>query len=166
MQFVYREKVGLDGVDLGGSYDTSWGKFLLTTDPANPNWHTDAIGKPNGYYDQAPEAGHRLDPAAVTIFDVPSLAPDGVDFLVRRRGTRLWRATAKDFAICNCKVVRTVTWAREARWNALKGVQGPPTYVNVSIEAPPATDTNSTWSNTQMQWINTELQKDGYDPVP
>ncbi len=148
--------------DLGGSYGTSWGTFQLTTDPANPNWHTDAIGIPNGYYDQAPGASHRLDPSAVTIFDQPSLAADNVVFYAGAHET--WRATAKDFAICNCKVVRTVTWAREARWNALTGVQGPPTYTNFSIGVPDVTD--PAWADKQMQWINTQLQKDGYDPVP
>jgi hypothetical protein len=34
---------------------------------------------------------------------------------------------------------------------------------NFSIGVP---DTDPAWADKQMQWINTQLQKDGYDPVP
>ena len=35
---------------------------------------------------------------------------------------------------------------------------------NFSIGVPDATD--PAWAEKQMQWINTQPQKDGYDPVP
>src|SRR5579872_3462056 len=38
-----------------------------------------------------------------------------------------------------------------------------PQYANIGIEAPPATDSNGAWSAARMQWINTQLTKDGYD---
>jgi len=158
VQFVYREKIAPGGVYLDGGYQTTWGTFPLTTDPKFPLWHTDAIGVPNAYYDQAPGASHQWLPASVTIFDQPSLLPDP--------SLLFQKVTAKDFGICNGKVIRIANWSVEAHTNPVTKLQDPLAYTNFSIEAPPATDTNSAWSDSQLQWINSHVRQDGYDPVP
>jgi hypothetical protein len=66
---------------------------------------------------------------------------------------------------------RTTQGKSQSRLNSLRegnltGQQDPLTYTNFSIEAPPATDANSAWSDTQLQWINSHVRQDGYDPVP
>ena len=74
--------------------------------------------------------------------------------------------TARDFAICNAKVVRTATWARGAAWDAPAGQLGPALYTNFQVSGPAATEDATAWSNTQLQWINDHLKADGYDLVP
>jgi len=77
-----------------------------------------------------------------------------------------WLFTARDFAICNAKVVRTATWARGAAWDASAGQLGPALYTNCQVSGPAATEDATAWSNTQLQWINDHLKADGYDLVP
>src|ERR1019366_510319 len=62
---------------------------------------------------------------------------------------------------------RTTQGKSQSRLNSLRegnltGQQDPLTYTNFSIEAPPATDANSAWSDTQLQWINSHVRQDGY----
>jgi uncharacterized repeat protein (TIGR03803 family) len=155
VQFVMRTGTQADGTPASGqTYTTSWGTFRYG------EWHTDAIGRPNAYYDQAPGAAHRNDLTSVTTFDSPSVG--GTDAATAHG----WLFTAKDFAICNGKVLRTATWARGAAWDASTSQFGPVLYTNFQVSAPAATDDATAWSNTQLQWINDHLKADGYDPVP
>jgi uncharacterized repeat protein (TIGR03803 family) len=162
VQFVYRMVTDSAGQHPAGFYDTTWGRFPLTTDPNVPKWHTDAIGHPNAYYDQAPKASHRTDGFSyVTILD----APNDTDT------THGWAVKAKDFLICNCKVVRVVNWTRESEWDTVAKVAKAPLYKNVSIELPPATQPTYEvpWADAQMKWINDRLNSDPeyrYDPIP
>jgi hypothetical protein len=96
----------------------------------------------------------------VTIFDAPSTG--GTDAATAHG----WLFTARDFAICNGKVVRTATWARGAAWDASAGQLGPVLYTNFQVSGPAATEDATAWSNTQLQWINDHLKADGYDLVP
>jgi uncharacterized repeat protein (TIGR03803 family) len=157
VQFVYRRQIDRDGTPAKGTYNTSWGAIppQFTDNPANPHWHTDATGYPNAYYDQAPGASHVTKTSYVNILDAPQPGTENAS----------WQVTAKDFCICNCQVVRVVNWTRGGRYDAATGKLGPGQYVNVNIEAPPASDTNNSWSDQQMQWINNQLIKDGYDVI-
>lgn len=154
VQFVMRTGTQADGTPATGiAYSTSWGTFAYGT------WHTDAIGFPNPYYDQAPGAGHRNDLTSVTIFDAPSISTDPMT-------AHGWLFTARDFAICNGKVVRSATWARGAAWDASANQLGPALYTNFQVYAPAANEDPTAWSNTQLQWINEHLRADGYDAIP
>jgi len=155
VQFVMRTGTQADGTPATGiAYATTWGTFEYG------QWHTDSIGFPNAYYDQAPGAAHRNDLTSVTIFDAPSTG--GTDAATAHG----WLFTARDFAICNAKVVRTATWARGAAWDAPAGQLGPALYTNFQVSGPAATEDATAWSNTQLQWINDHLKADGYDLVP
>jgi hypothetical protein len=138
VRYLVRSGTQADGTPATGiAYATTWGTFEYGT------WHTDSIGFPNAYYDQAPGAAHRNDLTSVTIFDAPSTG--GTDAATAHG----WIFTAKNFAICNGKIVRTATWARGAAGLRAGGTEDP-----------------TAWSNTQLQWINDHLKADGYDPVP
>lgn len=166
VQFIYREKIGADGVSLAGSYSLSNGQsYQLTTNPANPVWHTDSSGVPNAYYDQQHGVPVIGTPVGLTFFDQPSfVAPV---YLPGAHET--WRATFKDYVICNCQAVAEVKWAREARWivnlpsgnnvtvDVNQGHQDPLQYVNVSIGPP---------DDPQLLWVNQQVKKDGFVPVP
>ncbi|MBK8839755.1 MAG: hypothetical protein IPO30_13915 [Hyphomonadaceae bacterium] len=153
VQFVLRTSMGVDGTPATGPYATSWGTFEYG------KWHTDAIGFPNAYYDQAPGASHESATTFVTIFDHPKAT-------IYSANARGWQTIARDFAICNGKVMRVVNWAIGAAWNSAEGRLKEPEYANFSIEAPSATEDSTAWSDSKLQWINTQLKQDGYDPVP
>jgi hypothetical protein len=153
VQLIMRTATGADGKPTTGTYDTSWGTGRFG------EWHTDAIGFPNAYYDQAPGAPHRHDPLSVTIYDQPETPIDASNALG-------WWATARDFAICNGKVLRVATWAIGANWDANTKTLGPPQFMNFKISKPNQTDNPETWSAIQLQALNIQLKADGYDPVP
>jgi uncharacterized repeat protein (TIGR03803 family) len=159
VQFVMRTGTQADGSPATGiAYSTTWGSFKYG------EWHTDAIGFPNAYYDQAPGAGHQNNLTSVTIFDDPSgTDPNRGPDPMMAHG---WLFMAKDFAICNGKVVRTATWGRGAAWDPSANQLGPALYNNFQVYAPSAGEDPDAWSNTQLQWINDHLKADGYDPVP
>lgn len=153
LQFILRTARGVDGLPATGPYSTSWGTFEYG------KWHTDAIGFPNAYYDQAPGASHHSELTSVTIFDHPQTT-------INDTNSRGWQALARDFAICNGKVVRVVNWAIGAAWNSAESRLNAPEYTNFSIEAPSPADDPNAWSDGKLQWINNQLKQDGYDPVP
>ncbi len=167
LQFIYREKIGADGQHLGGSYaPTRRPSYQLTTDPAHPNWNTDSGGKPNAYYDQQNWAPVWVGPMNLTVLDQPNF--DGVTYMPGSHET--WRATLKDYVICNCQVVGEVHWTREVPWivdlpsapnvtvDINKGHQGPARYINVSIDT--ITD------DPNLIDANKQVRKDGFYPLP
>jgi hypothetical protein len=157
VQFVYRMYTDVHGNHPADkTFDLTWGTFPLTLDPADPQWHTDAIGIPNAYYEQSPGSSHSVQPTFAEILDAPDSAST-TDLA--------WQVTAKDFCICNCRVVRVVDWTRQTQWDAT-GKLTPKAYTNISIESPGYKDDNYSWSNTQLKWVNDQLKNDGYDPVP
>jgi uncharacterized repeat protein (TIGR03803 family) len=160
LQFIYREKIGVDGVPFAGGYSTANGEsYQFTTDPANPHWHTDGTGRPNPYYEQGAGVARIVNAFGLTIFDQPSFAQP----IFNEGAHETWRATFKDYVICNCKVVREIRWAREVPWipdpapsetfDPNRGWQGPPRYVGVEIVPP--TDPDLTWAKAR-------LKADGY----
>jgi uncharacterized repeat protein (TIGR03803 family) len=154
VQFVARMQ---DGVAAGTPYQTSWGTGKFTGDMANPIWHTDAVGAPNAYYDQAPGASHVVRSNYVDILDEPMPIPAATN--------AGWQVTAKDFCICNCQVVRVVNWTRSGKYDPKLGLS-PPKYSGVSIEQPPVAPVDSAkWSTAQLKWVNDHLATDKYDPI-
>lgn len=175
LQFVYREKLAADGTPSGGMYSTTNGEpYWFTTNPGNPNWHTDGeAGRPNPYYDQGGGSAPKflgnvriVNPFGLTVFDQPTFA----DPLLFPPGAHeTWRATFKSYVICNCKVVREIQWAREVPWivdlsgtptvipNMNTGRQGPPRYPFVRIVET---------KDTNLEWANTQITADGYTPIP
>ncbi len=161
LQFIHREKIGVDGVRFGGGYSTSNGEtYEFTTDPNDPAWHTDGgAGRPSPYYEQGAGVARIVNPFGLTMFDQPSFAEP-----IYRPGAReTWRATFKDYVICNCQVVREIRWAREVPWmpdltpsethDPLRGRQGPPRYVDVEILPP---------TDPDLSWAEAQLKADGY----
>jgi uncharacterized repeat protein (TIGR03803 family) len=161
LQFIYREKLGVDGRAIGGGYTTSNGEsYVFTTDAKNPNWHTDGgAGRPNPYYEQGAGVARIVNGLGLTMFDQPSFGAP----IFNEGAHETWRATFKDFVICNCKVIREIHWTREVPWvptpappstfDPNKGKQGPPRYVNVSIVAP---------SDPDLTWAKGQLKADGF----
>jgi len=169
VQFIQRERISPLGYYFPDTVATSAGNFPSTTDPANPRWHTDIpgakdtayIGRWDAYLDQVRGAAHQSAPNYVTIFDKPSFgafddpnraAPayplSGQDSNLQLSQT--WRATARDFVICNCQVAREVHWAREVR-----GGKAYYAHMRIFIPAPDI-----------LQWINDQLKKEGYAAIP
>jgi uncharacterized repeat protein (TIGR03803 family) len=174
LQFIYREKLAADGTPSGAMFSTSGGEsYQFTTDPKNPVWHTDAgAGRPNPYYDQAGGRAPKfagtariVNPFGLTTFDQPNFN-DPLLFPAGARET--WRATFKNYVICNCRVVREIHWAREVPWivdlsgtplvvpDITKGKQGPPRYLPVRIIE--STD-------AALIEANKQISADGYTPI-
>ena len=109
VQFIYREKIGLDGVNLGGSYSNPHTEYDLTLDPKNPVWDPDALAKPSPYYEDGHSA--RRDCNSLTIFDEPSFVPP----IYLRGALETWRATVRDYAMCGGKVVAIINWVTEIK---------------------------------------------------
>jgi uncharacterized repeat protein (TIGR03803 family) len=161
LQFIYREKMGVDGTRFGGGYSTANGEsYQFTTDPENPYWHTDGgAGRPNPYYEQGAGIARIVNAFGLTMFDQPSFASP----IFSEGAHETWRATFKDYVICNCKVVREIHWAREVPWipdpatpatfDPNRGKQGPPRYVNVKIVPP---------TDPDLAWAKAQLKADGY----
>lgn len=158
VQFIYREKISALGYYFPDSMFPSSGAYTLTTDPLHPIWHSDAASKPNGYTDEGDKTAYRIALAGgvteLTIWDQPTF--DGPDTTIFRPSQQdpitgeTWRATVKVFAMCNCHVMREINWTTEK-----KG--GKRSYKDISIK--PADD-------SALDWINKQLVKDGFDPVP
>jgi len=178
LQFAYREKIGADSSHFGGLYTLTNGKsYSLTTNLADPNWHTDTSGSPtaydhehgirgpDAYYDRQYGVPVVTGPLSLTFFDQPNFG--GTTYLPGAHET--WRATFKDYVICNCQVVSEVRWTREVPWivdlpsspnvtvDVNKGHQGPIRYVDVSIVPP---------TDPTLEWANMQVRQDGFDPVP
>ncbi len=166
VQFIYREKITTLGYRIPGTFSPSSGSYPFTTDSSHPNWHSDATGKPNAYFDEGPGSAHNTYQtgfkAVLTIFDAPNFPATGkvgnavvslydpADQSDPATG-QVWRTTAKEYAICNCEVVREIGWT-------LEKVPGKKQdYTNIKVL--PA-------NNSALAWINDQLVKDGFDPVP
>ncbi|MDQ6829907.1 MAG: hypothetical protein M3081_13690, partial [Gemmatimonadota bacterium] len=168
VQFIYRERISAQGVALPGTMDVSAGNYPLTTSLNDIHWHTDTPPidlKPgqqrNAYLDQALGAGHTVSPVVVAIFDKPTFGvyddpnrasavylPSGQNPDVKLSET--WRATARDFLVCNCQVTKEIWWSREVRG-------GKSSFAHIRI-ANPAADA--------LSWINAQLKSDGYATIP
>src|SRR4029077_1775039 len=135
--------------------------YQFTTDPANPFWDTDSSANPNAYYDEQHGAANTIGPLSLTIFDQPEFG--GTTYLPGSHET--WKATFKDYVICNCQVVSEVRWSRQVLWipdlptgnnvtvDVNKGHQGPPQYGVVTITEP---------DDPLLDWVNLQVQKDGF----
>jgi hypothetical protein len=166
VQFLYREKITTLGHRIPGTLSPRSGSYPFTTDSSHPNWHSDATGKPNAYFDQGPGSAHNTYQtgfkAVLTIFDQPNFPAtllignsvvkvyDPADQADPATG-QIWRTTAKEYAICNCEVVREIWWTLEKMPGKKQD------YINIKVL--PA-------DNSAFDWINTQLVKDGFDPVP
>jgi uncharacterized repeat protein (TIGR03803 family) len=155
VQFIYRERISALGFRLPGTVITSSGRHQLTTDMGSIQWHTDAVGKPNAYYEEGPRVGYATYVTGattyLTTFDQPTFAPPMFDMSQQDpQASETWRATVKLFAICNCQVVREIRWV-------LEKVGGKQTWKDISIR--PA-------DNAVLPELNAKLKADGYDPVP
>jgi len=157
VQFFSREKITTLKHYLSGTATTSSGTYQLTIDPLKPNWHTDALGRPNAYFDQSPGAVWSLPyavrgTATLTIFDQPQFNPPLFDPADQADPTtsQTWRGVAKVYVICNCNVVREVRWTIEI-------FAGKQKYKEIDIR--PA-------DHSALAWINAQLQRDQFRPVP
>ncbi len=156
VQFIYRENVRPDGTRVPGTYSPSSGTYQLTTDPNNPVWHSDGVGKPDAFFDHGRGAGRNTYTSGaitqLTIWDQPNFA--GPYFPAsEQKGdstSHRWRANFRTFALCNCGLVREVRWTVEM-------YQGKKSYTNVKIW--PA-------DNSALSWINPQLVGDGFRRVP
>lgn len=138
IQFIHRETL-LGGVRQSGTTHSSSGSYPLTTDPANPAWHTDA--NPNAVPKKPDYPGTRcICPGEYTIWDRPALAP----------GTGETRnATCATFLFCDGNILRRVDWTRT------RTSGGAASYRNVSISN----------ASALPQWAIHQLSSDGY-PFP
>jgi len=164
VQFIHREKITTLGYRIPGSFSPSSGSYPFTTDSTKPQWHSDATGKPNAYFDQGPGSGHEVYVTGrvtrLTIFDQPSFPYQSQDKppvvlydpadQADPATSQIWRVTAREFAICDCQVVREIWWT-------LEKVAGKQDYTRIRVL--PA-------DNPALTWINQQLQEDGFDPVP
>jgi uncharacterized repeat protein (TIGR03803 family) len=161
VQFIYRERLASWNVLLPGTMSPTSGSYQLTTDLGNIHWHTDVpqakdpafLGHYNAYLDQALGAVHQSGPSMATIFDVPNFpepAYPPAGQLADPSLSETWRITARDFVVCNCRVTREVWWSREERGGKLR-------YAHIKIVSP---------MKDALDWINANLQVDGYAPIP
>lgn len=108
VQFVHRERVLADGTLEGAPQSLTTAscenpfKYCLTTNPAQPEWHTDTSAKPVPYY-----GGYRINcDKSMTTYDAPNF--QGFD----PQKYRLWRATFVSFVLCDGQVIRQIHWKR------------------------------------------------------
>jgi len=175
VQFLYRENLTPLGYRLPGTIASVSGTYDLTTHPDTIHWNTDIVRKQfeagrglydelNAYFDQSVGAGHTRAANYVVIFDKPSFGefqgeagasdlfpPSGQDAL-NPALSQTWRATARDFLICNCQVAKEIWWTRE-----VKGGKASYTHIRVETPADPA---------ASLRWINEQLNKNGYAAIP
>jgi uncharacterized repeat protein (TIGR03803 family) len=161
VQFIYRERLSAQNVLLPGTMSPTSGTYQLTTDLGSIRWQTDVPqakdaaqrGHWNAYLDQAPGAVHSSGPGMATIFDVPNFPEPAYPAAGQPADTTLsetWRITARDFVVCNCQVAKEVWWSREERGGKIR-------YAHIKIVNPMA---------QALDWINANLQVDGYAPIP
>jgi uncharacterized repeat protein (TIGR03803 family) len=166
VQFIAREIIEADGTYKAGTYTEMSGRsYQFTTNDTSLFWDTDSSALPNAYYDEQAGAPDTMTPISLVTFDQPSFS--SVYYLPDVHET--WRTRIKDYVICNCQVVKEVLWTREVPWipdlptgnnvtvDINKGQQGPPEYVDMSITDP---------DDPQLVWVNGQIQKDGFLPVP
>ena len=134
--------------------------FSFGDQEGDRRWRVDALqGPPNPYYDENFGAYHAVTGNVVSILDAPSfglgaarpgVAPNYVDGAPER-----WRASFRDFVVCNCKPLVEVRWTREAEAKFHPDTQTWqhefPVYKDVSIEAV---------ADAALDWINLHLQGD------
>jgi len=154
VQLVYRTQTNPNGTLLSGTYLAGGTTRPYTTDLNNPNWIVDAFGSPNAFFDESPGSVHITHVDFSMIFDAPRPSDSNTT----------WQIVAKNFCICNCRVVRVVDWTRGARLDPKTG-ETPAQFVNIHIEPKPGTLPDATWSDTQLNWMNGQLVKNGFDPV-
>ncbi len=174
LQFIHRTKqIGDEtGPYISGIYTTRSGEtYPFTTTPENPIWHTDGgAGKPNGYYDQGGSGQFQNPrivnpPSDLTIFDAPTFAEPL--YLAGARET--WRASFKDYVICNCQVVAQIRLTLQKRYDPTAGKQLPLEYVGVSIilpSDPNLSEQQRAELDVDFSWANRQLRADGYAAVP
>ena len=161
VQFIYRVRIASWNVLLPGTMSPTSGTYQLTTDTTRIFWRTDVPltkdstikGHWNAYLDQALGAVHASSAGMATIFDVPNFpepAYPPAGQLADSTLSETWRITARDFVVCNCQVAREVWWSREERGGKIR-------YAHIKI-VKPMTDA--------LDWINANLQVDGYAPIP
>jgi hypothetical protein len=173
VQFIAREIIEADGTYKAGTYNELSGRsYQFTLDDKNPLWDTDSSAHPNAYYDAQVGTPNTINPLNLIMFDQPNFSQGY--YLPNVHET--WRTRIKDYVICNCQLVSEVLWTREVPWipdsptgnnvtvDINKGHQGPPAYVNMSIIS--LDDTVLPLDDPLLQWVNSQVQKDGFQPVP
>lgn len=163
VQFLYRERLSPSGTAYTDQIATVSGTYQLSDVQAKQiHWNTDVpqtklvLGpyeQRNAYLDQANGAAHYTVPGLVEIFDAPGFsAPTYLadNVTLDPKLSETWRATARDFLVCNCKVAKEIWWSREQNGPA-------PRYAHIKV-VDPAPDV--------LTWINAQLKSNGYAPIP
>ncbi|HEU5218965.1 MAG TPA: choice-of-anchor tandem repeat GloVer-containing protein [Gemmatimonadales bacterium] len=163
VQFLYRERIAPSGTAYTDMIPTVSGTYQLSDVKANQiHWNTDVpltklvlgpFEQRNAYLDQANGAAHYSVPGLVEIFDLPGFTPP--TYLEDNQTldptlSETWRATARDFLVCNCRVTKEIWWSREQKGPA-------PRYAHIKV-VDPAPDA--------LTWINAQLKSNGFAPIP
>jgi len=153
VQFISRQILDADGKTYkSGTYTNSSGRSYPLSTAANPIWDTDSSAKPNAYYDEQHGAPNMIGPLNLTIFDAPNFNGPTYD----PNAHESWFARFEDYVFCNCQLVRKVQWSRHRLW--LVDHAGPVEYDPVISISPTQTGT--------LPYINQQVVKDGFQPVP
>ena len=152
VQLVYRTRMSPGGTYFPGTISTRSGSYPLTVLPGPIQWHTDAVGKPDAYFEHGPGAGWQITTGGgLRIWDLPTFGPPVYDMAFQTGGpSEVWSLVARTFLICNCGVQREIQWTTQMK----NGIQ---TYRGIQIL--PAT-------NAVLPDINARLKLDGYDSIP
>jgi uncharacterized repeat protein (TIGR03803 family) len=171
VQFLYRERIAPWGTaytdtiaTVSGTYhlsDVAGGQIAWNTDVPLTRLVLGRFEQRNAYLDQANGAGHYSSPGLVEIFDKPMFGafddparPSPVYLPYNQNVdvslSETWRATARDFLVCNCQVAKEIWWSRQVVGNKAK-------YAHIKVVTPaPGT----------LTWINAQLKVNGYAPIP
>jgi len=171
VQFLYRERIASWGTVYHDTMATVSGTYPLSDVAANQIfWNTDVpfttmvlgpFQQRNAYLDQANGAGHYSSPGLVEIFDKPAFGafddpnrPSTVYLPYNQnvdvKLSETWRATARDFLVCNCQLAKEIWWSREVVGNKAS-------YKHIKVVTPaPGT----------LAWINAQLKVNAFAPIP
>jgi uncharacterized repeat protein (TIGR03803 family) len=171
VQFLYRERIASWGTVYHDTMATVSGTYPLSDVAANQIfWNTDVpfttmvlgpFEQRNAYLDQANGAGHYSVPGAVEIFDKPAFGafddparPSPVYLPYKQnvdvKLSETWRATARDFLVCNCQLAKEIWWSREI-------VANKASYKHIKVVTP---------APGALAWINAQLKANGYAAIP
>jgi uncharacterized repeat protein (TIGR03803 family) len=155
VQFVQRQILDADGVPLSAHVYSTTGEYDLTTPANQGDWHTDARGKPNAFYEEGPGAGRWSymsgQITALKMYDSPQFSEP----LYRQTNqdapnSQTWLFRARTFVICNCHVTREVRWTIEVKYRKRS-------YKDVQILKA---------DNSAYRFINEQAERDGFEKIP
>lgn len=171
VQFLYRERIASWKTAYTDTIATVSGTYHLSDVAGGQiSWNTDVplarntpgpFQQRNAYLDLANGAGHYSVPGLVEIFDKPMFGafddpnrPSPVYLPYNQNVdvslSETWRATARDFLVCNCQVAKEIWWSREVIGNKAK-------YAHIKVVTP---------APGALGWINAQLKSNGYAPIP